>query len=272
MTRIRKEERTMDMGLTGKTAVVTGASKGLGLAIVAALRAEGMRVVAGSRTITPELKETGATALAVDLSTAEGPAELIGAALAELGELDLLVNNVGGGDSGEDQLDGFLGFTDELWRDAYDLNFLSAVRATRAALPSLVRAGGAVVNISSIGARMPHGGPIAYTTAKAALTALGKALSEEFGPQGVRVNTVSPGAMRTALWEAPGGYGAALADKLGVEHEKLLAGLPSSAGMTTGKFVALEDVAALVAFLASPHAAGISGADYVVDGGTIKTV
>src|ERR1044072_2396476 len=102
---------TMDIRLTGKTAVVTGASRGLGLAIVAALRAEGMRGVAGSRTISPGLKETGAPpgapASAVDLSSAEGPAALIGTALAELGELDLLVNNVGGGDGGEGQLDGF---------------------------------------------------------------------------------------------------------------------------------------------------------------------
>ncbi|MFD1546382.1 SDR family oxidoreductase [Nonomuraea guangzhouensis] len=262
----------MDMKLTGKTAVVTGASRGIGLAIVTALRAEGMRVVAGSRTISPELKETGATAVAVDLSAAGGPAELIGTALAELGELDLLVNNVGGGDGGEGQLDGFLGFSDEHWHQTHELNFLSAVRATRAALPSLLRRGGAVVNISSNGARMPHAGPITYTTAKAALTAFGKALAEEFGPQGVRVNTISPGASLTSMWEAPNGYGAALAAKMGLAHHQLLAGLPSSMGMTTGKFVAPEEIATLVTYLASPHAASVNGADYVMDGGAIKTV
>ncbi|MEU0570737.1 SDR family oxidoreductase [Nonomuraea sp. NPDC005983] len=261
----------MDMRLNGRTAVVTGASRGIGLAIAAALADEGMRVVAGARTISPELAKTGASTVAVDLSTAEGPSELVAAAL-ELGEIDLLVNNVGGGDGGEGQLGGFLGFSDEQWLQAYELNFLSAVRATRAALPSLVRQRGAVVNISSHGARMPHSGPVTYTTAKSALTAFGKALSEEFGPQGVRVNTISPGAVRTSLWEGPGSYGAALASSLGLAHEDLLAGVPSSTGMTTGKFVAPEEVAALVTYLASPHAASVAGADYVIDGGSIKTV
>ncbi|TMR91204.1 SDR family NAD(P)-dependent oxidoreductase [Nonomuraea basaltis] len=262
----------MDMRLTGKTAVVTGASRGLGLAIVRSLTGEGMRVVAAARTVSPALKETGAIAVAADLSTAGGPAELIDRALAELGEIDLLVNNVGGGDGGEGQLDGFLGFADDQWRQAYDLNFLSAVRATRTALPSLLRRHGTVINVSSTGARMPHTGPITYTTAKAALTAFGKALSEEFGPQGVRVNTISPGPSRTSMWEDPDGYGAAVAAAHGVEHERFLAGLPANAGMTTGRFVEPEEVAALVTWLASPHAGSISGADYVIDGGAIKTV
>ncbi|GAA3590477.1 SDR family oxidoreductase [Nonomuraea rosea] len=262
----------MDMRLTGKTAVVTGASRGLGLAIVEALIGEGMRVVAAARTISPALKETGASLVTADLSTADGPADVIERALAELGEIDLLVNNVGGGDGGEGQFGGFLGFDEDQWRQTYDLNLLSTVRATRAALPSLLRQRGSVINISSVGARMPHTGPITYTTAKAALTAFGKALSEEFGPRGVRVNTISPGASRTSLFEAPDGYGAALAASLGLEHEQLLAGLPSNSGMTTGRFVEPEEVAALVTYLASPHAGSVNGADYVIDGGTIKTV
>lgn len=261
----------MDMRLTGSSAVVTGASRGLGLAIVRALAAEGVRVVAAARTVSPELKETGAAVVTADLSTAAGPAELIERALTELGEIDLLVNNVGGGDTGDGQVGGFLGTDDDQWRKAYDLNFLSAVRATRAALPSLLRRRGSVINISSNGARVPSAGPVTYTTAKAALTAFGKALAEEFGPQGVRVNTVSPGAARTSLWESPDGYGAALAASLGIGHEQLLEGLPSSTGMTTGRFVEPEEVAALVTYLASPHAGSVNGADYVIDGGAIKT-
>ncbi|MCK2212261.1 SDR family oxidoreductase [Actinomadura sp. ATCC 31491] len=262
----------MDMRLDGTTAVVTGASRGLGLAVVRALAAEGVRVVAAARTVSPELKETGAIALTADLSTPDGPGAMIERALAELGELDLLVNNVGGGDGGEGRIGGFLTSTDEHWRRDHDLNLLSAVRATRAALPSLLRRRGNVINISSNSARLPHAGPITYSTAKAALTAFGKALAEEFGPQGVRVNTISPGAIRTSLWESPDGYGAALAAALGVDQQQLLAGLPAGTGMTTGRLIEPDEVAALVTWLASPHAASVSGADYVIDGGAIKTV
>ncbi|MFI0357130.1 oxidoreductase [Actinomadura sp. 9N407] len=259
----------MDMQLNGKTAVVTGASKGIGLATVAALAGEGMRVVAAARTATPELKETGAIIVPMDLSTADGPGRLIEAALDELGDIDLLVNNVGGGDGGG--VGGFLAFDDQQWQGTFELNLFAAVRATRAALPSLLRRRGSIVNISSNGARIPHAGPVVYTTAKAALTAFGKALAEEFGPQGVRVNTVSPGPVRTAMWEDPSGYGAELAKAMGMERHELVAALPGATGMVTGRLVEPAEVAALITHLASPHAASITGADHIIDGGAIKT-
>jgi NAD(P)-dependent dehydrogenase (short-subunit alcohol dehydrogenase family) len=260
----------MDLGLNGKTAVVTGASRGIGLTIVRALTGEGMRVVAGARTLTAELKETGALAVTADLSTPAGVATLTERALAELGGVDVLVNNVGGGE-GEGQTGGFLSFDDRQWHETFELNFLSAVRVTRAVLPSLVERGGAIVNVSSNSARQPSAGPMPYTTSKAALTAFGKALNEEFGPQGVRVNTVSPGPSRTAMWESPAGYGAELARTLGMPHEELLRALPGQVGMTTGRFVEPAEVAALVAYLASPLAGSVAGADYLIDGGSIKT-
>ncbi|MFI1258223.1 oxidoreductase [Streptomyces netropsis] len=261
----------MDLQLTGKTAVVTGASRGIGLATVGALIGEGVTVVAAARTITPELKETGAIAVSADLSTPDGPARLVERALAELGDLDILVNNVGGGDSGEGQTGGFLAFTEEQWQQTFDLNFLAAVRTSRAALPSLVRRRGALVSVSSNSARVPHAGPVPYTTAKAALTAFGKALAEEFGPRGVRVNTVSPGPVRTAMWESPDGYGAELARSMGVTREQLLEQIPAAMGMTTGRLVEPAEVAAVVAFLVSPLAASTSGADFLIDGGAVKT-
>ncbi|MFJ8691684.1 SDR family oxidoreductase, partial [Streptomyces roseolilacinus] len=128
------------------------------------------------------------------------------------------------------------------------------------------------VNISSNGARIPHAGPIAYTTAKAALTAFGKALAEEFGSRGVRVNTVSPGPVRTDMWESPDGYGAELARSMGLEQEQLLAALPAGSGMLTGRFVDPGEVAALVAYLASPLAGSTTGTDHLIDGGATKTV
>lgn len=260
----------MDLQLTNTTAVVTGASRGIGLATVQALTAEGVRVVAAARTITPELKETGALAIPVDLLTPDAPARLIDRATTELGDLDLLVNNVGGGD-GEGQTGGFLSFTDQQWQQSLDLNFLAAVRTSRAALPSLLRRRGALINISSNSARMPHAGPVPYTTAKAALTAFGKALAEEFGPQGVRINTISPGAVRTAMWESPDGYGAELARSMGVTQEQLLVQIPAAMGMTTGRLLEPSEIATAVAYLASPLAAGMSGTDLLIDGGSVKT-
>ncbi|BCB74597.1 SDR family oxidoreductase [Phytohabitans flavus] len=260
----------MDLGLDGKTAVVTGASRGIGLASVQRLMSEGAQVVAGARTLTAELKETGALVVSADLATAAGATVLAERAIAELGGIDVLVNNVGGG-VGEGQTGGFLHFDDEQWLGTYELNFLSAVRVTRATLPSLLDRRGVIVNISSNGARQPGSGPVPYTTAKAALTAFGKALNEEFGPQGVRVNTVSPGPVRTSLWEGAERYGAELARTLGLPHEELLRVLPGQVGMTTGRFVEPAEVATLVAYLASPITASVAGADFMIDGGAVKT-
>ncbi|WP_433010741.1 SDR family NAD(P)-dependent oxidoreductase [Kribbella sp. CA-294648] len=259
----------MDLQLKDKTALVTGASRGIGLAVVERLVEEGVRVVAAARTSTPALTETGAFVVPVDLTDPDGPERLVAAAVRELGELDLLVNNVGGGDG--EATAGFLGVDDETWQQTFGVNFFATVKATRAALPSLLRQRGAIVNVSSNGARIPSSGPVAYTTAKAALTALGKALAEEFGPQGVRVNTVSPGPVRTALWEHPEAYGGQLARKLGVPQEQLLAALPGQVGMLTGRLIEAGEVADLIVQLCSPRAGSIMGADYLIDGGILKS-
>ncbi|GAA1604406.1 MULTISPECIES: SDR family NAD(P)-dependent oxidoreductase [Kribbella] len=259
----------MELQLKDKTALVTGASRGIGLAVVEQLTAEGVRVVAVARTVTPELRGTGSYVVPADLAAADGPERAVAAALAEVGELDLLVNNVGGGDG--ELAAGFLNLDDEAWRQLFEVNYFATVRTTRAALPSLLRRRGAIVNVSSNSARMPSSGPVPYTTAKAALTALGKALAEEFGPQGVRVNTVSPGPVRTALLTDPAKYGGQLARTLGISHEDLLAALPQQTGMLTGRLIEPAEVAALVVQLCSPVTASIVGADYLIDGGIVKT-
>ncbi|MEU4330967.1 SDR family NAD(P)-dependent oxidoreductase [Nonomuraea dietziae] len=263
----------MDLHLTGKTAVVTGGSKGIGLALVRTLLAEGMRVVTGSRTITAELKETGAVPVTVDLSTAEGPARLIDSAIDELGGIDLLVNNVGVGDT-DDFAKGvrlnLLELPDDAWEHTFNLHFYSALRVSRAALPSLIERRGTIINVSSVGARTVAAGPADYNVSKAALNALTKVIAEQFGGQGVRAITVSPGPVSTRVWADPDGFVGRLAKEQGVSHESFVEQAISGLGLTTGRISTPEEVARLIAFLASPN--NITGNEYLIDGGMTKNV
>lgn len=259
----------MTTKLAGTTAVVTGASRGIGLAITQALAAEGVRVVAGARTPSDELLAATPHVVAVDLAVAGGPERLVEQAVAELGGIDLLVNNVGGNPA---PVGGFLSVADEHWEHILELNVMSAVRATRAALPSLLKRGGAIVNIASANAHLAQPVVVAYAAAKAALLNLGKALADEFGPQGVRVNTISPGPVLTPLWTAPGSPGAAMAELMGVSVGELVEQLPAMAGMTSGQMAAPEEVAALVLLLASDAVPSMRGAELVLDGGLLKAI
>jgi NAD(P)-dependent dehydrogenase (short-subunit alcohol dehydrogenase family) len=260
----------MDLGITGKTALITGASTGIGLAIARTLAAEGVRVVGAARTITPELEKVAAAAVSVDLSNREGATSVVEQAIQEVGGIDFLVNNVGAGDADKLSLGSFLDVGDEQWEAMFNLNLFSAVWTTRAALPSIVERRGGIVNISSINGRVPTGAPVGYAEAKAALNQFGKRLSEELGPKGVRVNTVSPGITTSRMWTEPNGIGGKLAEAFGVSQDDLLAGLPERFGIASGRLTAPEEVADLVAFLLSERAANIHGADHVIDGGTLK--
>ncbi|ONI74614.1 3-oxoacyl-ACP reductase [Actinosynnema sp. ALI-1.44] len=262
----------MDLRLSGKTAVVTGGSKGIGLEIVRLLLAEGVAVVSGSRTITPELKETGAHAVTVDLSTPDGPKRLIDEAAALLGGIDILVNNVGVGDA-ESLVEGatntLLTLPDSAWESAFDLHFYSALRATRAALPSLIERRGVVVNVSSIGARLVGGGPVNYNVSKVALNALTKITAEQFGSQGVRAITVSPGPVSTGVWVDDDGYIAKVARSEGISHQQFQENALNGMGVSTGRVSTPVEVAQLVVFAAAPN--NITGVDYLIDGGVVKT-
>src|ERR1700759_771312 len=155
----------MDLGISGKTALVTGASRGIGLAIARALAAEGVRVVGAARTVTPELEKVAAAALAVDLSTPGGARSVVEQAIEAVGGIDLLVNNVGGADPSGLSLGSVLDVPDEQWHQTFDLNLFSAVWTTKAALPSVLERRGAIVNISSVNARVPTGSQVGYAEA-----------------------------------------------------------------------------------------------------------
>jgi NAD(P)-dependent dehydrogenase (short-subunit alcohol dehydrogenase family) len=257
-----------DAGLAGRTVVVTGAGRGIGLAVVEAFLAAGSRVVAGTRTrgeALDALVKQGAelTVVEVDLATPEGPAALVAEAVTVHGGLDVLVNNVG---AVRPRVDGFLGVTDADWNWTFTVNFMAAVRATRAALPHLIATGaGRVVTVSSVNARLPDPLVIDYGAAKAALTNFCKALSKEVAPHGVRVNTIGPGPVETALWQGADGVAATVGQSQGVDPEEVAR---AAAGQSaTGRFTRPSEVADLVLYLAGPRAANITGADFVIDGG-----
>jgi len=190
--------------------------------------------------------------------------------MAEFDGIDLLVNNVGGGGGDDVNIGGFLDLDEAHWRKTFDLNLFAAIRVSRLALPSLIERRGAVVNVSSIGAWEPANPGLAYNVAKAALKAFGKGLAAEFGPQGVRVTTVSPGPVRTAIWERPDGLGGKLAAAAGVPQEDFLAQVPAMMGMLTGRMAEPEEVAALITFLLSDVAASITGSDHLIDAGIVR--
>ena len=261
----------MDLNLAGKVAVVTGAGKGIGLAVTRTLAEEGALVVAGSRTTENLDGLKGVSPMAVDLSAPDGPARLIRHAMEEHGRLDVLVNNVG---AVHMRTEGFLGTSDDDFAWAMELNFFIALRATRAALTEMVNQGsGAIVNVASVNAFFqPDAATIDYGAAKAALVNLTKALSQEFGPHGIRVNAVSPGPVATDLWLGEHGVAETVAKSTGVDAETarqtIIAGI---GGFATGRFTTPEEVAALIAFLASDRAGNITGVNYLIDGGLIKT-
>jgi len=268
----------MDLELTNKVAVVTGASKGIGLAVVRTLLAEGARVVAASRTMTRELAElAGPTVrhVPVDLMDLDAPARVVAEARAAFGGVDVLVNNAGGPPPGATlPRFSFLAADDDDWSAMLEFNLLAAVRAIRAAIPLMLeRGGGSIVNVSSAVARQPGPMNAEYAAAKAALTALGKELAEEFGPQGIRVNTVSPGPVRTPWWTDEGGAADVIAGATGSDRATVLEKLaPEMMALSTGRLVEPQEVADVVALLASPRSASTNGADVAVDAGMLKAV
>jgi NAD(P)-dependent dehydrogenase (short-subunit alcohol dehydrogenase family) len=261
----------MDLQLDGRVAVVTGAGKGIGLAIVRALAEEGALVVAGSRSTTALEGLDRVTGVGLDLAQPGGAALLVERAVADHGRVDVLVNNVG---AVRLRLDGFLGTRDEEFAWAMEMNFFIALRAARAVLPHMLDVGGgAIVNIASVNAFFqPDAGTVDYGPAKAALVNLSKSLAQEFGPRGVHVNCISPGPVATDLWLGEGGVADTVARTAGIDadtaREQVVA---SIGGFATGRFTTPEEVATLAVLLASERTANVTGANYVIDGGLIKT-
>ena len=258
----------MDLRLNGQTAIVTGASRGIGLAVTRGLVAEGVRVTAGARKSSAELDELAGAGLVrvveVDLAELGGPARLVAAAGDRI---DILVNNIGAAPA---RPGGFGEITDEDWQASLTLNLMAAVRTTRAALPVMLAAGkGAIVNISSANAFLPDPAVMDYSAAKAALANFSKSLSKQVGPHGIRVNTISPGPVATDLWLGDHGVAATVSHATGASPHDVQS--QAARQMVTGRFSRPDEVADLVLILASDRTANVTGADITIDGGLIPT-
>lgn len=259
---------SFDLQLTGKRALVAGGTRGVGAEVVRTMMEAGAQVVAValSRPAHPLDK---VHYIAADLTRADGVQHAIDTALDHLGGIDILVNVVGGSSA---PAGGFAALTDAEWSKEFDLNLMPAVRLDRALLPSMLAQGsGVILHVSSIQRVMPlPEATIAYAAAKAALSTYSKALSKEVTPTGVRVVRVAPGWIET---EASVALAQRLAKQAGTDYEggkRMI--MDQLGGIPLGRPAKPSEVADLIVFLVSPRAGSISGAEYIIDGGTVPTV
>ena len=249
----------MDLGLSGKACLVTGSTGGIGLETARLLAEEGARVVTTGRSDAPGVGE--AAHVRADLSAPQAPAEVVAAAVRALGGLDVLVNNVGVAVHTR-----FDEVTDGEWERMWQLNVMSYVRAIRAAVPPLLTSRGAIVNVSSTAGKRPSVGMPHYSVTKAAVLSLSRLVADTYAADGIRCNAVTPGPTATDAWLGEGG----LADQQGGDREHVLAKV--GAGRPLGRLAQAEEIAAVIAFLASDRASYVTGAAWSADGGTVPII
>lgn len=258
---------SMDLELHGKRVLVTGGTRGVGKAVVGAFRELGAKVFTTARE-----RSTDASAdvfVAADLATVEGCDAVAEAVKADFGGVDIIVHVVGGSAAPGG---GFAALGEDEWQRELNLNLMPAIRLDRALLPGMVAQGaGVVIHVTSIQRELPlPESTTAYAAAKAALSTYSKSLSKEVSPKGIRVIRVAPGWVET---EAAVAMAERLALHAGTDYEggKQII-MDSLGGIPLGRPAKPIEVANLIAFLASPRAASITGTEYVIDGGTIPTV
>ncbi|MFS8201665.1 SDR family oxidoreductase [Streptomyces sp. CWNU-52B] len=258
----------MVQNLTGKTALVTGGTKGIGEAIARHLADAGARVATTARS----KPAAGVPAhidqfITADLSTAQGADDVATAVLEAFGGIDIVVHNAGGSDA---PMGSAASFSDVVWEQTLALNLLAPVRIDRALIPALRQGGGAIVHVTSLGAVLPSVVTVPYAAAKAALSNYSKALATELGSSGVRVNRVEPGFIETAGTQVFMDDMAASAGTGRQAARQMI--MDALGGVPLGRPGRPEEVAELVGFLVSDAARYITGTDVAIDGGAFPAV
>jgi 3-oxoacyl-[acyl-carrier protein] reductase len=259
----------MDLGLEGKVCVVTGASRGIGLAVARRLCEEGARVlfVARDRETLAEVSGScGGEYLAADVTDPEVDERVVATCAEQMGGIDVLVNNAG--TSYARALDEL---TDDDWRAQYELHVMAPMRLMRAAAPRMAeRGGGRIVNVCSSAGKRPSLTNPAYSVTKAAQLSLSRVFADQYGARGVLVNAVAPGPVASELWTAPGGMADQVAQARGITREEALA---AQGGKTVlGRFGEPAEIAAVIVFLCSALASNVLGAAWSVDGGNVASI
>jgi 3-oxoacyl-[acyl-carrier protein] reductase len=242
----------MDLGLRDAVCLVTGSTAGIGAATVKLLRAEGAVVVSTGR--------SGGD-IQADLARAGEPERVVHEVERRHGRVDVLVNNVGG-----TEIRKLEDLTDADWQASFELNLLTAIRATQAALPAMRGRGtGTIVNVSSTAAKRPSASMPDYSVMKAAMLSFSRLVADLYARDGIRCNAVTPGPTATGAWVGDGG----LADQQG-NREEVLAKV--GAGRPLGRLAEPEEIAAVIAFLCSPRSSYVTGAAWSADGGTVPII